>query len=247
MKKIFFLCLFLVAALPSATFSQQTVSGTEATSGGAVTLPGGVGITNMPANTPISVTNVLSILTLPSLSATNNLSILTLPSVAVTNELSIVTLPSVAVTNGLTILTLPSTAVTNALNSTTVYTLDASQIAASTTNATAEDATTLVANARSARVWLTLGGDASTTNAGTATTGYRVWLYTSPDNTTWDTDKDYANIKLAYTNSLGAATNTISDWFVLDGAKYIRIGRVENTFLGGVSNISVKVSVGAPQ
>jgi hypothetical protein len=32
-----------------------------------------------------------------------------------------------------------------------------------------------------------------------------------------------------------------SDWFVTSGARYIRVGQVENTYLGNVSNLTITV------
>jgi hypothetical protein len=50
-----------------------------------------------------------------------------------------------------------------------------------------------------------------------------------------------SNIKLSISNTINEGTVTVSDWFVINGAGYIRIGQIENSFLGPVSNITVKV------
>ena len=75
----------------------------------------------------------------------------------------------------------------------------------------------------------------------TTTNGTCVFFFqTAPDTNTWDT-ASLSAVKLTI-SSLGSSTNTISDWFELAGTRYIRASRIENTFNGPVSNITVKIA-----
>lgn len=87
-------------------------------------------------------------------------------------------------------------------------------------------------------VFLTVkaSGGAATTN-GTATWYFEV----SPDNGSNFTSAAQSYIKLS-TTSIGNTNVTITDWFNLAGYNKIRLGRVETSFLGGISNTTITAS-----
>ena len=64
---------------------------------------------------------------------------------------------------------------------------------------------------------------------------------TSPDGTTYDTGS-LSPIYLSM-STIGTSTNTVSDWFPLYGVKSLKIGRIENTHLGAVSNITFQYEI----
>jgi len=122
-------------------------------------------------------------------------------------------------------------------------------IAATTTNSTAAPAKFLYMGETPVRIYLTATGNAGTTN-GAAAGSFTVKLSTASGSGTSVTNAfdtaHLSNIKLSISNShLTSTTVTVSDWFVLSGAKYLRVGQIENTSPGSVSNIQIKV--GYPQ
>ena len=86
------------------------------------------------------------------------------------------------------------------------------------------------------RFWMTANGVAATTN-GTL----KAYIITSPDGTTYDTGS-LSPIYLSM-STIGTSTNTVSDWFPLYGVKSLKIGRIENTHLGAVSNITFQYEI----
>jgi len=108
-------------------------------------------------------------------------------------------------------------------------------IAANITNTTNGTQQEFLFAQRPCRIWISANGTAATTN------GTCVFFFqTAPDTNTWDT-ANLSAVKLTI-SSLGSSTNTISDWFELAGTRYIRASRIENTFNGPVSNITVKIA-----
>lgn len=89
------------------------------------------------------------------------------------------------------------------------------------------------------RLFLTANGVAATTN------GSLVVKFSTGDGDEGTTNQfdtaQNSNIKLTM-SSLGGSTNVVSDWFVLSGVRYIRVGQIENTFNGACSNIVVRIS-----
>ncbi len=93
------------------------------------------------------------------------------------------------------------------------------------------------------RVYLTASGIAASTN-GSLIVKISTACGTDSQTNAFDT-ADASTIKLTM-SSLGAVTNTVSDWFQLSGVRYLRIGQIENTFGGVVSNIAVNISYQKP-
>jgi hypothetical protein len=118
-------------------------------------------------------------------------------------------------------------------------------IAGTTTNSTAAPGKFLFMGETPVRIYLSATGNAGTTN-GAAAGVFTVKFSTASGSGTgvtnaFDTAK-LSNIKLSISNSeLTSATITVSDWFVLSGAKYLRVGQIENSSPGTISNISVTV------
>lgn len=116
-------------------------------------------------------------------------------------------------------------------------------VAAFTTNSTAAPAYYLYDAQSPVRIYLTGTGNAGTTN-GVASGVFTVYFSTASGNggqtNAFDT-ANLSNIKLSITNAWGANTITVSDWFVVEGARYLRVGRIENSFAGSVSNVGVGV------
>lgn len=110
-------------------------------------------------------------------------------------------------------------------------------IAASTTNSTAGAIIPIYSSP--IRLYLTGTGNAATTN-GALTVYFSTASGHSYLTNNFDTAR-LSNIKLTISNSINGATVTVSDWFVVSGASYIRPGIIENTFLGSVSNIAINV------
>ena len=118
-------------------------------------------------------------------------------------------------------------------------------IAGSTTNSTAAPAKFLYMGETPVRIYLTATGNAGTTNGATAG-AFVVKLSTASGSGTSVTNAfdtaHLSNIKLVISNShLTSSTVTVSDWFVLTGVKYLRVGQIENTSPGSISNIAIKV------
>lgn len=121
--------------------------------------------------------------------------------------------------------------------------LPATTVAASTTNTTAGTAFQLPTGKSPCRIYLTASGIGASTNGSlivklsTATgSGYGGTGVTNAFDTAAQ-----SNIKLTM-STLGNTTNTVSDWFQISGVKYIRVGSIENTFVGAVSNLDVTIS-----
>jgi hypothetical protein len=118
-------------------------------------------------------------------------------------------------------------------------------IAASTTNTTAGPIFTLPLSPSQVRFYVTAQGNAATTNAGAATvSNLVVFISTACGNEVTTNNFDTAqlsNIKITVPN-LGSATNTASDWMVMSGVKYLRVGAIQNNNLGSVSNLQVILS-----
>lgn len=110
-------------------------------------------------------------------------------------------------------------------------------IAATSTNTTPGQVFHLRENIRDLRIYVSGYGTAASTN-GTLT----VFFQTSPDMSTnvW-CDASTSNIKLTF-NTMGASTNYVCDWFATQGVRFFRQGRVENTFLGPVSNLNIRIA-----
>lgn len=122
-----------------------------------------------------------------------------------------------------------------------VLTPNSTTVTASSTNSTEGTGVEFYTGAGSATIYVTAEGTAATTN------GFlRVFFSTasgvSGTTNNYDTPL-YSNIKVSFTNDIGANTVTLSDWFNVSGRRYIKIGRVENTFKGNVSNLTVRVGV----
>lgn len=94
---------------------------------------------------------------------------------------------------------------------------------------------------RNVRMYLTANGIAATTN-GSLIVKFSTASGSGTTTNSFDT-ASLSNIKLTM-STLAGATNTVSDVFDLTGARYIRVGQIENTFQGIVSNITI--SVGYP-
>lgn len=121
--------------------------------------------------------------------------------------------------------------------------------AAGTTNATAGNPFFFYAGQSPVRIWASFTGTPATTN-GSFTVKFSTasGLHSPPGasiTNEFDTAASSA-IKLVATTMNGATvgagtTNTISDWFQVGGAGWIRLGQVENTFLGPVSNLTITI------
>lgn len=116
-------------------------------------------------------------------------------------------------------------------------------VAASTTNSANGTIIALPTSPSAVRIWLTAGGNAGTTNGSSSVSNLVVKISTASgtllSTNAFDTANN-SNIKLTLPVN-GAVTNTVSDWFLLTGARYIRVGQIENNTLGSVSNIQVIV------
>lgn len=113
-------------------------------------------------------------------------------------------------------------------------------VAATTTNATAGTVFFIDNPVSRARLYVQFSGTAATTNG-----SFIVKFSTATGNATSTNAFDTAstsNIKV--TESVGGSGTAISasDWFALDGVRYLRVGQMENTFLGPVSNIVISLS-----
>lgn len=124
-------------------------------------------------------------------------------------------------------------------------------IAATTTNSTAAPAKFLKQGESPVRIYLTATGNAGTTNGATAGV-FTVKFSTASGQGIGVTNNfdtaHLSNIKLSISNQhLTSSTVTVSDWFVLDGAKYLRVGQIENTSPGSISNIAIRVGYPQPK
>lgn len=112
-------------------------------------------------------------------------------------------------------------------------------LAATSTNTTDGTALQVPSGGAPVRLYLTASGIAATTN-GTFTVYFRTASGNGYTTNSFDTSSS-SYIRLQFT-TLGGSTNTVSDWFQLTGVRYIKVGRMENTFQGAVSNISLNLS-----
>lgn len=107
------------------------------------------------------------------------------------------------------------------------------------TNSTAGTVKQLSQGENKVTIYLTASGVGATTN------GSLVVKFSTASGsgavTNNFTTASLSDVKLTM-SSIGNTTNTISDWFELPGVKYIRVGQIENTFVGAVSNISIRVA-----
>lgn len=88
------------------------------------------------------------------------------------------------------------------------------------------------------RIYVTANGIASTTN-GTLIVKFSTASGDIGNTNEFDT-ASASNIKITM-STLGTSTNTVSDWFQVRGVRYIRAGQIENTFVGPVSNLVIRV------
>lgn len=107
-------------------------------------------------------------------------------------------------------------------------------MSANSTNTTAGTTFEIAVPVDQAHLWVRATGVAATTN-GT----FVVKFQTAADTNYWN-DAVTSNMKLTL-STVGTTTNFMSDWFVFSGVKYIRVGRIENTMAGAVSNIAVRL------
>lgn len=118
---------------------------------------------------------------------------------------------------------------------------NATTILAQTTNSTAGTIQFLYDAQSPIRIYVSATGSAATTNGALI-----VKLSTASGNggqtNAFDT-ASLSNIKLVMSNGITSATIPIvqSDWFVSTGVRYIRVGQIENTYLGNVSNLTITV------
>lgn len=117
---------------------------------------------------------------------------------------------------------------------------NAAVVAATATNSTPGTVLGLIMSQRPVRIWVSASGTPATTNG-----IFIVKFQTSTSTNSpavWDTAAT-SYIKLSMTNMLSSvATNVVSDWFEFSGVKYVRIGQMENTHKGPVSNITVWIA-----
>jgi hypothetical protein len=112
-------------------------------------------------------------------------------------------------------------------------------LAANNTNSSAGTAKMLYVGESPVRIYLTATGAAATTN------GSLIVKFSTASGLNYSTTNSYdtaseSNIKLTM-STLGNNTVTVSDWFVLSGAKYLRVGQIENNFAGAVTNLVINV------
>ena len=108
-------------------------------------------------------------------------------------------------------------------------------LAASSTSTNAATQKELFQNPKTFRLYLKAEGVGASTNG-----SLTAYVSTSFDSNNWDT-ASLSFIKVTM-SSLGSATNQVSDWFTTDNIRYIRVGRIENTFVGPVSNVTVHIA-----
>lgn len=121
-------------------------------------------------------------------------------------------------------------------NITKALPLAATSVAANSTNATAGTAIDFGGAApREIVVQLTGSGVAATTNG-----AFALDLVTSQDGTTYESAE--LTLKTVTISTLGATTNTTTEWFTIVHANYLKQGRMRNTFNGAVSNLAASVA-----
>jgi len=117
-------------------------------------------------------------------------------------------------------------------------------LATASTNSVGSDIISLYDGQTPVRIWLSATGLGGTTN-GALTVKFST--ASGRDGVTNNLDTAASSvIKVTMATMNGATkglttTNTVSDWFVLKGARYIQAGQIENTFGAAVSNISVQI------
>lgn len=116
-------------------------------------------------------------------------------------------------------------------------------VAASATNTTAGTIKILNGGETPVRIWVSASGIGASTNGVSAVSNLVVKLSVASGSSgvtnAFDTAA-FSNVKVTLPVT-GVTTNVQSDWFVLSGCRYIRIGQIENNTLGVVSNISVTI------
>lgn len=119
-----------------------------------------------------------------------------------------------------------------------IINIGVTNMAANTTNSTVGLPYSLYRGQEPVRLWVTANGTAATTNGSLI-----VRFSTASGDSSTTNAFDTASYSLIYLTlpTLGTSTNTISDWFQLTGARYIRISSVENNFAGAVSNVTVRI------
>ena len=114
-------------------------------------------------------------------------------------------------------------------------------ITASSTNSTGGTIIAIPTSPVPVRIWAYAEGNAGTTNGVSAVSNLIIRISTASGALTstnrFDTGK-YSPIKLTLT-PLATSSNTFSDWFEVRGARYIRVGSIENNYVGTVSNLQV--------
>lgn len=115
-------------------------------------------------------------------------------------------------------------------------------IAANTTNATAGTVAQLARGQDVVRLFVTGSGVAATTN-GALKVRLSVASGSGDSTTNAFTLASESDIYVTL-STVGTSTNTASDWFNLRGCRFVRVGQIENTFAGPVSNIAVRLGYG---
>lgn len=121
------------------------------------------------------------------------------------------------------------------------FQLPVTNIAATTTNSSLGPIVVLDQSKAAARIYLTASGTAATTN-GSLIVKFSTAGGTQNITNEFDTGS-LSGVKLTMTGTTGIAltTNTVSDWFNLTGVRYIRVGQIENGFLGTISNMQMRI------
>jgi hypothetical protein len=114
-------------------------------------------------------------------------------------------------------------------------------VATATTNTTAGTIQLLDHGESPLRIYVSATGTAATTN-GALTIKFSTASGNGNQTNAFDT-ASLSNIKLVMSNGINSVSTAVvqSDWFVTSGARYIRVGQVENTYLGNVSNLTITV------
>lgn len=119
----------------------------------------------------------------------------------------------------------------------------ATNLAGNSTNSTGGQIIAIPTSPTPIRIWAYAEGNAGTTNGISSVSNLVVKLSTASGtfNSTnkFDTAA-YSNVKIELTPLVGAS-NTFSSWFELRGARYLRVGQIENNYVGAVSNLQIIV------
>lgn len=120
-----------------------------------------------------------------------------------------------------------------------VMTPAVTSLAATSTNSTAGTIYNMIqgpgAPPDTIRLYAQSSGTAATTNGNLI-----VKFSLSTDGVTFD-DAPTSLVKLTLP-ATGTSTNQISDWFQISGARYIRVGQIENTSAGTSTPIAIRIS-----